>query len=146
MKAWLCGALLLVGGCGIFEPDSDNKEKLENALAGWKRLGITDYTYVYSRVCECPASWLEPARVTVRNGEVVEAVNVNDGAARNIDRMPTIDDLFQMIIEAFDEEAEVIDIRYDTKLYYPLDMLIDDDRQTVDDELIMHSSALTRLR
>jgi hypothetical protein len=146
MKAAILMALVLVGGCGLFEPDSDEKQQLEDALAGWKRLGITEYTYVYSRTCECPPAWQQPTRVKVRNGEVVEATEVASGAARAIDRMPTIDDLFEMIRTAFEESAEVIRIDYDSKQYFPVDMLIDDDVQTVDDELIMRASALVPLR
>jgi hypothetical protein len=146
MKAAILMTLVLVGGCGLFEPDSNEKQQLEDALAGWKRLGITEYTYVYARTCECPPSWQQPTRVKVRNGEVVEATEVASGAARAIDRMPTIDDLFEMIRNAFEESADVIRIDYDSKQYYPIDMLIDDDVQVVDNELIMRASALVPLR
>jgi len=139
-------ALVLVGGCGIFEPDSDEKQQLEDALAGWKRLGITEYTYVYSRTCECPPSWQQPTRITVRNGVVVEATEVATGAAKAIDRMPTIDDMFEMIRKAFEESADVIRIDYDSHQYYPVDMMIDDDVEVVDNELIMHAWALVKLR
>src|SRR5688572_6553941 len=146
MKRLVLIGLLLTGGCGIFEPASDDEERLENAIAGWKRLGITEYTYVYSRTCECPPSWQQPTRVKVRNGEVVEATEVASGAVKAIDRMPTIDDLFEMIRNAFEESADVIRIDYDSKQYYPVDMLIDDDVQVVDNELIMRASALVPVR
>ena len=146
MKRLVLIGLLLTGGCGIFEPASDDEERLENAIAGWKRLGITEYSYVYSRTCECPPEWQRPVLVRVKDGEVTEATVVETGAARDITRMPTIDDLFTMIREALDEDADIIRISYDRQFYYPIDMLIDDDRNAADDELIMKAWALIRIK
>lgn len=146
MRALLVIGLVLSAGCGIFEPASDEEEQLENALAGWKRLGITAYSYVYVRTCECPPEWQRPVLIVVRDGEVTEAKDFATGAARQADRMPTIDDLFTMIRKALDENADVVRIEYDREFHYPSDMLIDADRSVADDEQVMQASALNQLK
>jgi hypothetical protein len=146
MKALFLISLVLVGGCGIFEPASDEEEQLANALAGWKRQGITDYNYVYSRTCECPPEWQRPYLVVVEDGKVTGATDFATGAVRPHDRMPTIDDLFNMIDKALDENADVVRIVYDRSLFYPINMMIDSDLAVGDDEQIMQASALHRLK
>lgn len=146
MKRLVLIGLLLTGGCGIFEPASDEEERLENAIAGWKRLGITEYSYVYSRTCECPPEWQRPVLILVRDGEVTQASDGETGAARDITRMPTIDDLFTMIRDALDDDADVVRISYDRQFHYPIDMMIDSDMTAADDELIMKAWALIRIK
>lgn len=146
MKALLVISLVLVGGCGIFEPASDEEEQLANALAGWKRLGISEYSYVYSRTCECPPEWQRPYLVVVEDGKVTGATDVATGAVRPSDRMPTIDDLFTMISDALENDADVVRIVYDRTQYYPIDMMIDADVAVGDDEKVMQASALSRLK
>jgi hypothetical protein len=146
MKALFLISLVLVGGCGIFEPASDEEEQLANALAGWKRQGIADYSYVYSRTCECPPEWQRPALVVVEDDKVTGATDVATGAARASDRMPTIDDLFNMIGKALDEDADVVRIVYDRTLFYPINMMIDSDLAVADDEQVMQASGLNRLK
>ncbi len=146
MKAWFLAAFVMVGGCGIFEPASDEERQLENALAGWKRQGITEYSYVYARTCECPPAWQRPYRVVVRDGEVVEATDFADGTVRSIERMLTIDDLFDLIRKGLADDADVVRIVYDRSMYYPIDMMIDDDLTVADDEKVMRASGLIRLK
>jgi uncharacterized protein DUF6174 len=136
-------ALVLLSGCGIFEPESDERREYDDALAAWKRLGIVNYSFVHARSCECIEAWTRPARVTVRAGRVVEASDLASGETRNVDYYLTIDGLFERIKNAFEDRAWRIEIDYDRQMHYPASTFIDEDRNIADEEFDLQIHGLT---
>jgi hypothetical protein len=134
-----------LAGCGLLEPESRERQEFNDALAAWKRQGVDNYYFVQQRSCECLEEWVRPARVVVRGGRVVEAIDVEDGVLRNLEYYMTIDALFAHIRDAFDQHAYRIEIEYDRTLHYPISVFIDRDRNVADEELSLHVSGLTRI-
>jgi hypothetical protein len=137
--------VVALAGCGLLEPESQERQEFNDALAAWKRQGVENYYYVQQRNCECLEEWLRPARVVVRGGRVVEAIDVENGVVRNLEYYMTIDALFTRIKDAFDQHAYRIEVEYDRTLHYPISVYIDQDRNVADEELSMQVSGLTRI-
>jgi hypothetical protein len=138
-------AALLLAGCGLLEPDSEEQQEFNDALAAWKRQGIEDYYYVHQRSCECVVEWTRAARVVVRSGRVVEATDLENGVTRNLEYYLTIDGLFALIKQAFDEHADRVEVVYDRSMHYPVSVFIDQDRNVADDEYTLQVSSLTKI-
>src|SRR5262245_33804523 len=137
-------AVVLLSGCSIFEPESNERREYDDALAAWKRLGIMNYSFVHARTCECTnEAWTRPARVTVRSGRVVEASDLANGEARNIDYYLTIDGLFERINKAFEDRAWRVEIDYDRQMHYPASLFIDPDPNMADEEFDVQIHGLT---
>ncbi len=139
-------AVVLLTGCGVLEPESDERQAYNDALAAWKRLGVENYSFVYQISCECLPEWQRPVRLIVRAGKVVDATDLESGAARNIDRFRTIDGLFVRIKEAFDDHAYRVEVQYDSKMHYPALVFIDEDRNVADEEMTMRTSFVQRVQ
>ena len=65
--------VLLLTGCELLAPDSEERQQFNDALAAWKRQGVENYSFQYQRSCECIEEWTRPAFLVVRAGRVVEA-------------------------------------------------------------------------
>jgi len=139
-------AVVLFAGCGVLEPESEERRAYDDALATWKRLGVDNYSFVYQISCECLPEWQRPVRLIVRNGKVVDASDIENGTARNVDRFRTIDGLFARIKEALDDHAYRVEVEYDRNMHYPSFLFIDEDRSVADEEMTMRSSALQPLQ
>ena len=138
--------VLLLTGCELLAPDSEERQQFNDALAAWKRQGVDNYSFQYQRSCECIEEWTRPAFLVVRAGRVIEATDVQNGEARNTSYYMTVDALFARIRKAFDDDAHRIEIDYHPELHYPTAVLIDPDRNVADEELTLHLSALMKLQ
>ena len=136
--------VLLLTGCELLAPDSEERQQFNDALAAWKRQGVDNYSFQYERSCECLEEWTRPALVVVRAGRVVEATDLQNGMARNTDYYLTVDALFARIRKAFDDDAHRIEIDYHPQLRYPTSVFIDQDPNVADEELTLHLSGLAK--
>ena len=76
-------------------------------------------------------------RVTV-DGETVVSQLYGDGRAVDATAagwFPSVDGLFVVLLEAFDEGAHEIRVTYDPQLGVPVDLWIDYSQNTIDEEL-----------
>ena len=131
--------LPLLSGCVIFSSDEgDLQAELDSHRLMWETAGITDYRIRFQRLClNCPAAFLVPVHVTVRDGVIEEVTDVDTGQPVDPDvvaALLTIDELFDMIQSAIDQNAAQIDVTYDEVLGFPSDADIDLSRSLINDD------------
>ena len=85
--------------------------------------------------------WGGRSRAGVRDGvdgETVASQLYGDGRPVNavaVGWFPSVDGLFAVLLEAFDEDAHEIRVTYDPQLGVPINFLIDYSQNTIDEEL-----------
>ncbi|GAB3257444.1 DUF6174 domain-containing protein [Nocardioides dilutus] len=95
-----------------------------------------DYTYTLVLACFCVGGGT-PVDVTVRDGEVVDAVY--DGDGRGADAGTPADEFLWLTIndvidEANNTEADSVRVEWPAGQDYPTSVYVDEDRDTVDEE------------
>lgn len=145
MRKLILASFVVLAGCGILDPD-DRRDDLADARRRWDSLNIVSYEYVLQRSCFCPIETVRPYRVRVLNGAVVDARDVETGAAPPAG-LPilTIPELFAVIEDALDQSAYSLEVDYDAQRGYPVRIAIDYDRQTADEELGFRASEFLSL-
>lgn len=143
-------AVLLFSGCSLPttlspgpEDPSGDRAVFEEARARWDAAGIDNYAFTFRESCFCPPEFLGPFRITVEDGAVVSAEQ-NGRPATEQRTYPTIDALFEIIADAFDQDAETISLSYDAVLGVPLGGYIDYDALIADEEFSFEVSRFTR--
>jgi hypothetical protein len=122
-------------------PGPDGRREVQRDLVenhqDWEALGISDYTFTFTRTCFCPVELFRPAEVVVR-ADVIESVTyLDDGQPVDpgiLTSYQTIDELFEMIADAIERGAVTLDVTYDPDLHYPTDGYIDISEQIADEE------------
>ncbi len=128
-------------GCVIFSSDSkDLQTELDEHMALWDVAAITDYSMRFQRLCLfCSVDFLVPVRITVR-GDTIDTVTDLDTGDPVAEITPgtflTIDEVFETIQDAIDQNASEIDVRYDEVFGYPTDIDIDFSRSFRNDEAL----------
>jgi hypothetical protein len=105
--------------------------------AKWDAKGPARYQFTFQWNCFCPQEFTSPTRITVHNDVIVEATDVNSGttiapASRDL---RTIDGLFDLIHEAFQRDADRVDVTYDPTDGHPVTGFIDYEQLAADEEL-----------
>ena len=131
--------LLFLAGCVIFTSDAkDLQTELDENRALWDAAAITDYSMRFQRLCLfCAVDFLIPVRITVRDDTIDTVTDLDTGAAVaeiTEGTFLTIDELFDFIQDAIDQNASEIDVRYDEVLGYPTDVNIDLSRSFINDD------------
>jgi hypothetical protein len=131
---------LAATACSDLGFDVRSLTELERAEARWERSGPESYVYAVQRICFCLVEETGPVRVRVEDGVAVEWTYVASGdplpqTARA--RFPTVDGLFDILRDAYAEDAHDIVVSYDPHLGYPSEFSIDYDEQVADEELGM---------
>lgn len=121
-------------------PAAERSPDLDAARARWADAGLDAYTMTLERICFCPPDYRGPYQVVVRNG-VLASVRL-DGATLDPDRGVTVDALFQLIEEAYEQEAEVVVVEFDAELGYPTSIGIDYSTMMADEEIAYRVSDL----
>ena len=138
-KKAVLALLPFLTGCVIFSSGSkDLQTELDENRARWDVAAVTDYSMRFQRLCLfCSVEFLIPVRITVRGG-TIDMVTDLDSGDPIVEITPgtflTIDDVFDTIQDAIDENASAIDVRYDGVLGYPTDVDIDFSRSFSRDE------------
>ena len=129
---------LVVAGCDDEGPGAQALRDLTNARARWARVGPDDYRYAIRRLCFCGPEAIGPVRVTVSAGEATARVYVDGGEpvpGSLAPLFPTVDGVFQILVDAFEDGAYRIDVVYDPETGVPLDVFIDYEENVADEEL-----------
>lgn len=124
--------LVALSGCS-FVFGSGEPGRLSDARDQWADAAIEDYSMTLSRSCFCGPDHLGPFQVEVENGVVVFATR--DGEAVPLDRVLTVEDLFDLLEEAYDTDAERVDVEYDAAFGFPTSLYIDQSRGIADEEI-----------
>lgn len=154
--ALLLAGLLLLAGCGAddipvstgsggtgttgsstvvttvpLDPIPGGAEGLDEARARWEGSGIDDYETTYRDVCFCPET---EVAVTVRDGAVVDVAYTMDPGMGGEPQGLTVEDLFDEIQGAVDEDAVEIRATYDTDTGRPTSYWVDWSEMMADEE------------
>jgi hypothetical protein len=118
--------------------EGDLQAELDTHRAMWETAGITDYRIRFQRLClNCTVDFLVPVHITVRDGVIETVTDVDTGQPVDPEIMGafrTIDELFDTIQFAIDQDAAQIDVTYDEVLGYPRDANIDLSRSLINDD------------
>lgn len=130
----LLGAL--AASCGGDALTNPRVAALEVARARWAAAGLSSYSYALRRRCFCPPDFLGPARLRIESGVVVEQTYVESNlpVPTGIE-FPTVDELFEILGSAYEQNAHEVTVTYHPDLGVPLDFWIDYDEMAIDEEL-----------
>lgn len=128
----LAVALLLAvaaAGCdNPFDNDQFQREELARARALWSREGGPSYTFTLELQCYCAAGTsLAPVAVTVKNGQPVSRIYAKKlpadpsiaASAEVFGPYDTVDELFKVIENAIDRDANVLQVGYNDEKGFP---------------------------
>ncbi len=116
---------------------------MRRARARWTAAAISNYTIEQRRLCFCPPGWDEWARVTVRNGLVVSAVRVDDGAPIGAGGRITVDAMFDILEQAPDiDHLGDVQVDFDSQYGYPTLIEIIHKPEVTDGGLTLQARAL----
>lgn len=128
---------LIAGGCGIVDPGGGERDELEENRELWESVRPEAYSVVIERLCFCPTEARGPVRVTVQGTTPLERVYTDSGVAVSSDLgpfFPTIDGLFDVLEDALARDAYELRVTYDSATGIPVDVWIDYDEFTADEE------------
>ena len=130
--------VILISGCSN-ELSAAEKQLKENRDK-WDRqsaLFDRDYTYTIQIGCFCPEDIRAPVNVAVMDGKTYFVVYQEDGQPVTNDifnRINSVENLFKIVQEAIDSEADKLTVEYDANLGYPKHISIDPIKDAVDEE------------
>ena len=138
-RRYLLFALALTAaGCGILDPDGGAQGELEDNRERWESVRPVAYAVVIERICFCGEEARGPVRVLVQGTIPTERVYTESGQAVSAELapfFPTIDGLFDVLADAFDRDAHEVRVTYDGETGIPVDVWIDYEQYTADEEL-----------
>jgi hypothetical protein len=115
---------LIVGACSD-DDVSDRRRELRAHRALWESQGLDDYRFVVRRSCFCPPDLALPTLIDVRADVPVRAMVVADESLIPAHLGLTVEDIFRQIERAIDGGFELIDVRYDPEMGYPIQATLD---------------------
>ena len=125
---------------GADEAIPDGADGLAEARRRWAASGIEDYVMTYQEQCFCPRTVVT---VTVRAGMIADVSVDEDPVAGRSPEGRTVEDLFDELQQAVDQDAAEIHASYDTATGRPLRFWIDLSEKMADEEHGVDVSAFT---
>lgn len=126
---WIAPALLLplLAGCNLGNNDEFQRQNLSQARLFWAGKSVDSYSYIVELQCFCaPADQLRPVLVTVEDGVPTSLLYYHTNPAL---RTPapasvfgpydTVEELFDIIDDAIDRDAERLQVGYDPQYGFP---------------------------
>ena len=130
-------ALLCAGGaCELVDPEDPERDALESARNRWDANGPASYRTTQMHVCFCGEEVRGPVTIRVAASGTTRTY-VSDGRAVPASYeqfFPTIAQLFDEIERALDEDAHDVQATYDARTGAPLEVFIDWEERTADEE------------
>ena len=129
-------AVLLLAACTQTAPVSQSgagPESLDAARALWADAGFADYQMTLTRSCFCPEDFRGPFAVSVEDETVTEVEF--QGRDLSTDRALTVEALFDLLQDAYDQGAARVDVTYHPTLGYPMSLYIDVSEMMADEEV-----------
>jgi len=113
----------------------------------WSEQKLVNYNYALDIVCECGSNTNTPIIVQVRNGKRVSPLRRSTWRIPDpFDAYDTVEKLFQVTQDAIESNVDSVIIKYDATLGYPTQISIDENTETVDDEIGIGASKLHAAR
>jgi Family of unknown function (DUF6174) len=119
------------------------RSNVQRHRAQWDDTGLTTYRFDFLRRCLCRG--IQPVTIEVDHGVIVAVTNRDTGAQLPGDEFAdyvTVEDLFDTIQDAIDQDPYSIEASFDPLLGYPTRIVIDPQRFVANDEITMTSAAL----
>jgi hypothetical protein len=134
-RAVALAGLTVLGSCSsTTEATSD----LTNARKRWEAARPSAYDYTLGLSCFCPTDITRPVVIVV-NGDVVESRKYADTgetvAANYNTSFPSLDGLFDVLVQSNTRKPAVFDATFHPSLGYPMHVAIDFQRNVADDEM-----------
>lgn len=104
----------------------------------WDSHSILAYKYDFQRICFCPQEITAPVIIQVQNKRIVAVSEVTTDEPVDATRWEyflTVEELFDEIDAAIDQEAYEIVVDYNSELGYPASVELDADKYTIDEEV-----------
>ena len=127
-------ALLATAAPAAADPQTD----LDAARTAWAARKLDDYDFRVARTCFCPPESTRARDVKVRDGKPVSG-------AKKIRWYATVPRIFEVIQDAIDDDAEVIETSYGPG-GFPRDVYIDYSFMIADEELGLTARRLRPIR
>ena len=122
--------LLLLGACASpTTPEND----LADYRTLWEAQRLTDYTFNVRRVCYC--QFRSDVRVTVQGGVITGVTELASEVAHDPELFRTIDGLFDLVQDAYDQNAHEVQVDFDPGRGYPTRIWIDYIEMMADEEM-----------
>ena len=143
----LCATLPVLLGCipigSVINPDDerelgDIQFELNLNRAKWTSAMVSDYQFNFRWICFCAMESMASVNITVRENRIDSAAFMEGGApvaVGGLEGYRTIDGLFDLLQEGIDKNAHSISVDYHPELGYPIDVWIDYEEATADEEL-----------
>lgn len=139
-------ACITSAACRVLEPDGE-RGALQAARRRWEAQGFTSYEFRLTQLCFCHPAVVRPYIIRVHDGAVINVRDAETGAAPPaFYRARTVPELFGVIDDALDRDADSLDVEYHAQFGYPTLITIDYETQVADDELGLRAEALVPLR
>ncbi|GAB4568491.1 MAG: hypothetical protein Tsb0020_22010 [Haliangiales bacterium] len=121
--------------------DADSKldaaprqQPLEAAQALWDAAALSRYQFTYQRSCLCLPEYTNPTLIEVENGTITSAFDQVAMVDRAPENYHSVEQLFEVIQDAIDQDADEITVSYDGSQGFPTDVFIDYSLGTADEE------------
>jgi len=129
-------ALLLLMGC---TSPTGPENQLENQRARWNAQVLTDYTFDVAKSCFCIPASLKDVRVTVQGKAITDVTDIATGNLLPLSDWTgwykTIDGLFDLLQDAYNQNAHDVQVEFHPTGGYPTDIWIDYSLMIADEEL-----------
>ncbi|GGC60841.1 DUF6174 domain-containing protein [Marinobacter halophilus] len=128
--------LLLTACAGSGKEDASPVTDFPEAMALWQSKAVAGYEVTIEQTCFCPPDLLQPMRVTVRQGKVIDIEGLEQPLNHPEvldERRLTIEGLLSLIAESGDSASELV-VQYDQQYGFPVRLEIDGSPLIADDE------------
>lgn len=129
---------LLLKGCAGAGKDTDvgPASTIEEARALWQSQGVKGYEVTIEQTCFCPPDLLQPMRVTVREGKVIDIEGLEQPLNHPDildERRLTIEGLLDLVEQARGSADKLL-VEYDPHYGFPASLEVDYSPFIADDE------------
>lgn len=134
--AALLGIMTAFAGCDSLGLGDGPEGVLEDNRQRWEAQALTSYEYVIRRLCFC--GFVGEVRIRVVDGVVTERTIVESGdplPPGTGDSYPDVDGLFEVLADAYAQDAHSVRVTYDPATGVPLEISIDYQENVIDEEL-----------
>jgi hypothetical protein len=132
---------VLLAACA--DDPSPEQTELESHREQFTQTMQGSYKFTWRKSCECTTEWTQPIRITVQQGSIISAIAVETNqpvSAALLADLKTIEGVFDLVQEAYNENAHSISVTYDPTTAFPASIGIDYSEQIADEEFSLQIS------
>ncbi|MCW9706436.1 DUF6174 domain-containing protein [Fodinibius salsisoli] len=135
--------ILSLPACSLFDGNDRNSadSSFRENHQKWQAMDYAEYTFTLDRYCFCGGG-LYPAKVVVKADTIFSVLDPHSQKPVSIDSTltyedvyPTVEDLFDLIKDAMEKDADRLDVEYNNFSGFPWRIDIDYSKQIADEEI-----------